>query len=376
MGQVTKSKNQLEKEKKDKLNKIKEVEKILSDTRNEKKNTIGELNALNQRINAQEGLIRSIRNEVNYLNHEIDETNEIIASLEDDLDKMKEEYGAMIYATYKANRGVNKLTFLFSSESFSQLRARVKYMEQYGIERKKQAEQIKKVTLTLQNQIEVIEVRKNEKSTLLTDVISENQNLLSLKTEQKNLISNLENQESKLRSNIEDTKKAVAQLDNMINEMIRAEIAKSESSSPSVVNIELSKSFASNKAKFPWPVTTGFISQKFGRHKHPVLSNVWIENDGINIQTTQNSKAISIFSGEVRHILFIPNIGYTTIIKHGEYYTIYSGLKEPVVKRGDTVSVGQELGELVTNSEGVTELRFELRKGREPQDPELWLSKK
>ena len=47
-----KTKSQLQKEKQQNLEKIKEVEKIIDETTTKKTNTIGELNALNERIRA------------------------------------------------------------------------------------------------------------------------------------------------------------------------------------------------------------------------------------------------------------------------------------------------------------------------------------
>src|SRR5690606_30674881 len=106
--------------------------------------------------------------------------------------------------------------------------------------------------------------------------------------------------------------------------------------------------------KFPWPAS-GFISQKFGKQNHPVLKGIILQNEGVNIQTKQNEKVISIFDGEVRSIAYIPTLGNTVIINHGEYYTVYSGLKEVFVKKGQKVITNQEIGQILNNSEGISE---------------------
>ena len=76
-----KSKAQLQREKQQNLEKIKETERIISETNQQKKNSIGELNALNQRINQQEALIMSIKSEVDLLDSDISENMQIIYSL-------------------------------------------------------------------------------------------------------------------------------------------------------------------------------------------------------------------------------------------------------------------------------------------------------
>jgi septal ring factor EnvC (AmiA/AmiB activator) len=75
----------------------------------------------------------------------------------------------------------------------------------------------------------------------------------------------------------------------------------------------------------------------------------------------------------VKRVAFIPSIGNTVIIGHGEYYTVYSGLKEVFVKNGEKVSTAQEIGQLQVNGEGISELRFQIRKNTEALDPQTWL---
>jgi murein DD-endopeptidase MepM/ murein hydrolase activator NlpD len=82
---------------------------------------------------------------------------------------------------------------------------------------------------------------------------------------------------------------------------------------------------------------------------------------------------MAIFDGEVRAVAFIPSIGNSVIISHGDYFTVYSGLKEVTVSKGQKVNTNQELGQVLTNADGISELRFQIRKNTEPMDPELWL---
>ncbi|HRX01294.1 MAG TPA: M23 family metallopeptidase, partial [Cyclobacteriaceae bacterium] len=103
------------------------------------------------------------------------------------------------------------------------------------------------------------------------------------------------------------------------------------------------------------------------------LKRIILQNDGINIQTKQNEKVKAIFDGEVRAVAFIPSIGNSVIISHGDYFTVYSGLKEVSVNKGQKVNTNQEIGQVLTNAEGISELRFQIRKNTTPVDPEQWL---
>jgi septal ring factor EnvC (AmiA/AmiB activator) len=367
-----KTKSQLQREKQQNLEKIKEVEKIIDQTTTKKTNTIGELNALNERIREQEKLVKSIKGEVNILDSEISENNDIIGALEVDLKKLKKEYASMLYAAQKANNSTTRLTFLFSSKSFDQLVMRLRYMKQYGETRKLQAEQITKVQEELSGQVQEIKVRREEKGKLLNDEVAATTSLTKLKQKQNSLVRNLERQEKKLRKDLEETKKAVARLDKLIEDLIKEEMARAVRANKGDIAL-LSNSFEENKAKFTWPVSSGFVSQKFGRQNHPALKGVVVNNNGVNIQTQENEKVKTIFDGEVRRVAFIQGLGSTVIIKHGEYLTVYAGLKEVFVRSGQKVSTNQEIGKVFSNNEGVSELRFQIFKNMTALDPQGWL---
>lgn len=373
------NKTQLQKEKQKNLEKIKETERILGETATQKKNSLGELTALNHRIQQQESLITSVKSEINLLDGDISENNQIIDALERDLISLKAEYADMLFAAQKASGKVEDLMFLFSAHSFYQMVMRMKYMEQYGAARKDQAAAIIKVQDALGEQVQQTQVKRTEKNALLTEEITENKNLTGLKQKQRQLVSSLEKQEKKLKVDIDETKKAVAKLDKEINDIIKEEMERAareaRAASNTVkkeANIALSSSFEENKAKFGWPAS-GFISQKFGRQNHPVLKGIVLQCDDIKIQTKQGEKVKSIFNGEVRSISFTPGFGNTVLINHGEYYTVYTGLRDISVKKGEKVKTNQDLGQVLLNSEGISELRFRVYKNMTALDPQAWL---
>ena len=352
----------------------------MDETSRKKKNSLGELSALNQRILQQESLISSIKSEIGLLDADITENTNILNSLESDLKKLKEEFASMLFEAQKANEGLTKLTFLFASESFDQMLMRLKYMEQYGQARKEQASAIASVQGQLTEHVKEIEKEKEEKNKLLADELNENDQLVELKKKQRTVVRSLEKEEKKLKSDLEDTRKAIAKLDKLISDLVREEMeraareakANADKNQGNLPNV-LSESFEENKNKFNWPVS-GFISQKFGRQNHPVLKGIVLQNDGINIQTTEGEVVKSIFEGEVRRVAFIPAIGTSVIINHGDYFSVYTGLKDVYVKMGQKVTSHQDLGVVQVNMEGISELRFQIRKNIVALNPEDWLT--
>ncbi|WMN06279.1 murein hydrolase activator EnvC family protein [Marivirga arenosa] len=374
-----KSREELEKEKKENLQKISEAEKILNQTTSKKRATIGQLNALNYKIQAQQSLTNSISNELNLLNQKLNEIGSIINSMESDLEKMKVEYAKMLYATQKSNQSLSKLAYVFASSSFYEMFMRLKYMEYYGKIRREQAAQIELIKQLLIGQKESVEEVRLEKSTLLQEQIFRNRELNKLKQQQSSLVTELNKREKQIKSEIEDRKKSVKNLEKIIADLIKKEIEKSSKGASSTKFAltpeakELSDSFAGNRNKLFWPVSSGFISQKFGTHPHPVYKNIQIKNDGVDIQTNENQEIRAVFDGEVRNVAFIPGMNNVVMVQHGEYFTVYAKLKEVSVRKGDKVTAKQPLGIVYTDNDGTSEIQFQVWKNNQKMNPEQWL---
>jgi len=198
--------------------------------------------------------------------------------------------------------------------------------------------------------------------------------LLKLKGKQNGLVSELSKKESQLKRDLNDRKKAIKKLDDLIANVIRLETSKKTSATTAVDIGKLSATFAKNRYKMPWPVDKGFISMKYGKHPHPVLKGEYEYNKGVIIQTQKKEKVKAVFEGKVRVVQKgIPLYKNMLIIKHGEYFTLYAYLDKVDVKVGQTVSTQDIIGEVLTNKEGVSQLQFEVWKNTTNLNPEKWL---
>ena len=141
--------------------------------------------------------------------------------------------------------------------------------------------------------------------------------------------------------------------------------------------LKLSNSFATNKGKLPWPVKQGVITAEFGKHPHPVLAGIIISNNGIDISTTKGATARAIFNGEVSSVAIIPGEGKVVMVRHGEYLTVYSYMSEVFVGKGDKISLKQDLGILVNESDkSKTQVHLEIWKGMIKLNPKYWIFRK
>jgi len=365
---------ELENERQKNLIKISEAEKILKETEKSKNVTTGKLNVINKQINNRLSLISNLKKEIKFQNNEILDLSGVIYSLTNDLKILKNEYSEMIYYSYKSRSSLDKLGYVFSSNSYNQMFRRLGYIVQYTNSRKKQIQEIEIVTNELDNQKNNLIYEKRIQNKLLSDEVIENNKLQKLKRNQKKTISDLGKKERRIKKEIKERRISLEQLDNLIKEVIRSE--REKLSGVDLDLIKLTESFETNIGKLIWPVSSGFISNKFGVHPHPVIKNVKVKNDGIDIQTSKGSKVYSVFSGKVSTVAFIPGMNNVIIINHGDYYTLYAKLKNLVVEKGDIITIGQNIADIVTNSDGVSELQFQVWKNNIKLNPEKWIMKK
>jgi len=155
----------------------------------------------------------------------------------------------------------------------------------------------------------------------------------------------------------------------------KAAPAKSNSMSVSAEDVALSGNFAGNRGRLPSPVDRGDIISSFGEHPHAEFQNIKIKNNGIDITSIPGAQAKVIFEGEISSVMFIANLNYVVIVRHGDYLTVYSNLESVSVKKGDKVKTRQSLG-TVSTGEGETRsrLHFELWQGTIVQNPSSWLN--
>ncbi len=370
------SRADLERERNLNIQKINEAENILKETENSKVASIGRLNALNRQINNRENHIRSLRFDIDIQNKEIRSLSSIISSLNNDVLVLKNEYADMVFNSYKSRSSLTQLSYIFSSENYNQMFRRINYLFQYSSFRKNQIDEIKEVRSNLIIEEKNLNRVKENKNILLKSELSESRKLQNLKRSQKKIIYDLNNRQNKLRSEIQNRKEALRKLDELIREIIRkeSEITRSEDE---IIDFErISSEFESLIGKHKWPISSGFISNKFGEHPHPVIKNIRVKNDGIDIQTNKNSKVFSIYNGKVSTIAFIPGMNNVVIINHGNYFTLYAKLKNLKIEKNQIINTGDIIGDLVTTSDGTTELQFQVWKNNVKLNPENWIIKK
>ncbi len=398
-GLLAQTRSELER-RKAQLNKdIEMINSTLKKTASSKQVTLKQLNALRAQIRLREEKIKTINSEVRLLDGEINENLNNVKSLQAQLKQLKSDYAAMIRFAQKNQGSYSKLMYIFAAKDFNQAYKRMKYLQQFGEYRVKQANYIEDTQASLRNKISVLNKNKQEKDHLLTDQQKEKNKLGNEQSNQAKVVKNLTSQERKLKQNLAQKQRDAAKLDRAIRAAIQAEIAaakrraeeearaaaaKAKAEGKPVPtaktgsalaatpeSAKLSADFVSNRGRLPWPVANGVITDSYG--KKNVIGNVTSENNGWTIRTGTNATVRAIFEGTVSRVLDIAGKG-VVMIRHGEFFTVYQNLKTINVSAGQKVSTKQALGTVGSDEDDVSEVHFELWKGMQTQNPSLWLA--
>lgn len=421
-------KSQLQERKTQLQDEIEFVNKILVETRKSEQNSMGALQALVQKIRMRQELIRTIDREIRIINSEISMLQSEVDSMEKTTAMLKQEYAEMIRQSYKQTNNRSELLFVLSSSDFDQAVKRITYLKQLAEHRERQVAEIKARQEALEAKIEELEKRKQEQESLKTNKVGERKNLENEKQEQQVVVNTLKQKESDLIKQIRAKQNEADKLESEIQRLIADELRKAREKAArealekeakevglvpgkdftarteskrlqqmiaekrKALNLaekpaapaaptynltpearQLAANFAANRGTLPWPVARGVIVAKFGKQPHPVAKGILVNNPHIEIATEKGAKARATFDGEVTNVFRIPGANKTVIIRHGNYFTVYSNLIEVTVEKGDKVHIKQEIGTIYTDKENQTVLQFGLWLDDKIQNPEPWL---
>ena len=367
------------------VNEIKNIQKLINNSKDEKKLVLENIENLNYKLDLQNEIIKITNNELNIISVSIRNNQESINQLQKSQQILKSQYSEMILKSYKTRSKTGKLMFIFSSVNFQQALKRIQYFKQYSEFQNNQLQKIAVNTKELKSLANKLNNDKNLQLKLVSDNKKIKNNINLEISKKNNLLNFISNNQTKYLREIKLKQQKTAKIDKEIEKIIAKAIAESNrkkntSSKLFALTPEakiLSNNFISNKGKLPWPVEKGYISLKYGKQPHPIVKTATIQSNGIRIITASFQKARTIFNGTVYRIISSKNGSKTLLIQHGNFFTVYKNLSVIYVKKGDKVSTKQELGQIITNkSSGQTILSFSLFRDNKTENPLLWIGKK
>ena len=395
-GYAQRSKESLEKEINSLQKDIATANKLLKETSKNKEVTLNQVSLMDKKIKNRQRLINVYNDQIALLEKGISQGEKNIQNLNSELKKLREEYSKMVVFAYRNKNRYDQLEFLFAAEDFNQAMRRLRYIQQFTDARKTKMDQIASTQKKVSEEVESQRKNREEQLALLAEEKYQQEELMKEKAELNTQVAQLKKKESSIQQSIKEkqaqAKKFQKEIDKIIAEEIRkaneraAKEAKKSTTGTTATKPDkmaltpsekaLSTSFSANKGNLPWPVERGVVASSYGKHASSVSSKVMVTNNGIDIATSESSQARCVFDGVVVSVVKPSATNIGVIIRHGDFFTVYSQLDEVYVNRGDKVKTKQAIGKVHTDrSEGKTELHFELRQGTETLNPAGWLAR-
>ena len=410
---------------------------LLRKTKKNSQATISELRVLENQLQHREELLANFEDQIKDAEIQIEQKSQQIDNLEKKLKLLVFQYRHLLIYAYKHRSKSGQWMYIFSAKSYNEALKRKKYLEKVAELQRKQKILIEQHQHLITKEKTEIETEKQEKEIIADEKRKEKENLENDKRAKETNLSKLKKEESRLAAEMKLSENKKIILKQRIREAINAEIAADEarrkareekerkkleekqriaknasnisnttstpndkSSSKSLTKpddepeetvkrpltitetkeVALNQSFESNRGRLPWPVSSGTITEGYGRNPHPKIKNLYTNNNGIDISTNRGSSVRSVFEGEVTSVLSIPGAGKVVIIKHGNYRTVYSNLQEVNVSVGSKVKTKQSIGSLLPDDDDVLSVsHFEIHQVSNGQinrmNPTNWIAR-
>ena len=354
-------------------------EELLSKTSEDRANSEERLKLVNNKIRGRQQVINGMNKELNLLKRQIALNQEEVEVLEREINRLKEEYARMIYKTYLNYKSYHRAQYILAATDFNQAFKRIKYMQQYSRYRKEQSDRIMKKAEELNNKKGQLEKDKTENDRLILENQREIIKMNNEKGLQEKYRRTLQQRERQLRNDIEEKRRVNRRLEEEIANILAAATGEEVGSTGMPMTPEMkiiSNEFNNSLGRLPWPVARGIITTGYGRQRHQALSSVTIDNKGVDITTEGGAPVLAVFNGKVKRVFTMQGANTIVLVQHGDYFTVYKGLVDVNVKEGERVTLRQELGKAHKELKaGNSEVHFELWKGTENLNPEVWLAK-
>lgn len=410
----------LEQQRKEALAEIETTNKMLRETKRTTTNLLVRLNLLVEQIASRRKVINLLNQEIAEFDKELRWKELNIKMLEKELQFKRKNYAELLVKMQYKKKAQDYLLFILSAESFSQSYRRARYLREFSAHQKQQAKEIIQKQEELTKERQELDKSRQAKLALLQNKESERLALQSEEENKQSEVTGLKKKEKTLQAQLNEKRKQAQELNRQIERAINEEVERAEREAKAAAKAaaeakavkeknaketgkplpvekaepervaeisggyamtkeerKLSADFAGNKGKLPFPIKGRYkITARFGAQKHQELKFVTIENNGIEIETTANADAYSVFNGEVTSVFAVPGYNNAVIVQHGNYRTIYANLRQVYVKKGDRISTGQSIGKIYTEVEkgNTATLYFELRKEKAKLNPEPWLN--
>ena len=383
------NKKQLERDKAKIEKEIARLNNELTKARKNSKNSTKQISLIKSRIQERTRLIDNINGQMNILDKQIGRTEDSLRVVRGQIDSMKAEYARVVRTLYGLRQNMNSAGLLFDNEQYNYSYLKMKYFAEYSRYRKHQETAIRRREQLFSDMSLDLQRQRKEKTSLLAQERKQRDALSREQQQQQKKLTKSQQDEKSLQQQISKKEKQRMQLQQQIQQLINAEVAKSNaggaksgSGSGSTKSSDVSSGgsktysdaassdFAQNKGRLPWPVYYKSVAREYGVYTHP--SGGKNMNMGIYLNCAPGATVSAVFGGTV--IKVNPFQGTNVVIvRHGAYMTVYTGLGTVAVKEGSKVTTKQTIGTVYKGDEATSEFGFQVWCGETTLNPRHWL---
>lgn len=231
------------------------------------------------------------------------------------------------------------------------------------------------VTTTQQ---QIITAKERERTTLATTITKSQQELQRLRSNKETLLAELQKKQrsaQRVRTMISQLVARQRQREEQrrrdeTRSATRRPLRESGGESARAERVPSAPGFA--RRSLPWPTPSTSLLQGYGTYRNPGTGTT-LENPGIDIRASVGTRVVSVGSGEVSSVTWLPGFGSLVIVDHQNgFRSVYANLATVNVRQGSTVQQGTVVGTSGENIDGAL-VHFELWYGRDRLNPTTYL---
>lgn len=208
--------------------KIQEQEKALRANKANVKKRLQDLMVLNSAIADRQRNIDDIQRDITSIDGDINILQAQLNALQQHLEDCKQKYVTSLRYMSRNRHVQDKLMFVFSAQSLSQMFRRMRFVRQYAAFQRGQGELVMAQQQKVAEKQRQLEETQKEKRILLSKGEQERSALQGQQQEQKKMVASLQKQQKTIQGIIDDEKKKDAALNTQIDRLIAAEVAKAK----------------------------------------------------------------------------------------------------------------------------------------------------
>lgn len=207
---------------------IKKQEQALRANKEDVKKRLQNLLVINNEIDRHKKNIDNIEKDITRMDGDIELLNTQLETLQQQLEERKQKYIKSMRYISRQHTIQDRLMFIFSAGSFSQMYRRLRFVREYASYQRAQGEAVKTKQAQIDGKRKQIETAKSSKNALLYKGKKERQSLEGQQTEQQKVVSTLQKQQKTIQQVINKQRKEDAALNAQIDRLIAEEVAKAE----------------------------------------------------------------------------------------------------------------------------------------------------